>query len=220
LDDITQLKGFAGNIVLVGCGSIGQAVLPPLVRDLGPRPARLTVVTADQRGRPVADGLGARFVLVALGPANLQEVIGRYLRAGDFLLNLAVEVDSPELLQFANHRGALYLDTGIEPWPGGYTDPALISGECSSQAFRAKALALRGRIGPGRPTAVICQGANPGLVEPDELDFGRILATARSYLGRLDGAWSDWTPLTGRGRLFPEALGLSDPWRFANVRAA
>ena len=34
------------------------------------------------------------------------------------------------------------------------------------------------------------------------------------------GAWSDWTPLTGRGRLFPEPLDPTDPWRFANVRVA
>ena len=72
LGRITQLKAFAGNIVLVGCGSFGQAVLPLLVRDLGLQPARLTVVTADQRGRAVADGLGVRFVLAALGPANLR----------------------------------------------------------------------------------------------------------------------------------------------------
>ena len=55
---------------------------------------------------------------------------------------------------------------------------------------------------------------------PRQLDFALVLAIARPYLGRLLGAWSDWTPLTGRGRLFPEALDRSDPWRFANVRVA
>ncbi len=61
-------------------------------------------------------------------------------------------------------RGALYLDTGIEPWPGGYTDPRLSPAERSNQAFREQALALRRSHRPGPPTAVICQGANPGLV--------------------------------------------------------
>ena len=59
-----------------------------------------------------------------------------------------------------------------------------------------------------------------GLVEPEQLDFRRVLAVARPYLGRVVGAWSDWTPLTGRGRLFPEALDPTDPWRFVNVRVA
>ena len=158
-----QLKAFTGAIVRVGCGSFGQAVLPLLVRDLGIEPARLTVVTADQRGHALAE-----------------EVMARHLRAGDFLLNLSVEVDSLALLRFTNLLGALYLETGIEPWPGGYTDPSLARGERSSQALRTKALALRDKIGPGRPSAVICQGANPGLVSQlvklDALEMARALA--------------------------------------------
>ena len=68
--------------------------------------------------------------------------------------------------------------------------------------------------------AAACARPKLGLVEPDEFDFRRVLAVALHYLGRLVGAWSNWTPLTGRGRLFPETLDHSDPWRFANVRVA
>ena len=59
-----------------------------------------------------------------------------------------------------------------------------------------------------------------GLAEPEQLDFHQVLALARPYLGRVLGAWADWTPLSGRGRLFPEPLDRADPWRFANVRVA
>ena len=59
-----------------------------------------------------------------------------------------------------------------------------------------------------------------GLCEPEELDFARVLATARPFLGRVTAVWSDWTPLAGRERLFPERLDRSDPWRFSNVRVA
>jgi homospermidine synthase len=59
-----------------------------------------------------------------------------------------------------------------------------------------------------------------GLVEPEALDFRRVLDTARPYLGRVVGARCDWTPLTGRGRMFPEHLDRRDPWRFANVCVA
>ena len=57
----------------------------------------------------------------------------------------------------------LYLDTCIEPWPGGYTDPNLSPSERSNYALREQALALRQRY-PSGPTAVITHGANPGLV--------------------------------------------------------
>ena len=58
------------------------------------------------------------------------------------------------------------------------------------------------------------------MVEPEALDFAQVLSIARPYLGRVTAAWSDWTPLTGRSRLFSEPLDYSDPWRFSNVRVA
>jgi len=40
----------------------------------------------------------------------------------------------------------------------------------------------------------------------------------RPYLGKVVGAYSDWTPLNDRGRLFPEDVDASDPWQFKNFR--
>jgi homospermidine synthase len=57
-----------------------------------------------------------------------------------------------------------------------------------------------------------------GIVEPDEMDFRRILDICAPYLGPVGGHYSQWTPLTGRGRLFPEDLDQADPWQFKNVR--
>ena len=61
---------------------------------------------------------------------------------------------------------------------------------------------------------------NPGrgLVEPDEMDFRRVLEVCMPYLGPVIGEYSDWTPLQDRSRLFPEDLDESDPWQFKNVR--
>ncbi len=59
-----------------------------------------------------------------------------------------------------------------------------------------------------------------GIVEADELDHKRVLEVARPYLGPVVGAYSDWTPLQGRGFLFPEDTDPSDPWQFKNVLVA
>jgi homospermidine synthase len=37
------------------------------------------------------------------------------------------------------------------------------------------------------------------------------------YLGKMLGAYTDWTPVTGRPGLFPEEIDNSDPWQFSNV---
>jgi homospermidine synthase len=57
-----------------------------------------------------------------------------------------------------------------------------------------------------------------GIVEPEEMDFARVLDIARPYLGDLVGVWGDWTPLAGRETLFPEELDRDDPWQFKNIR--
>src|SRR6185369_12627616 len=85
------------------------------------------------------------------------------VRKGDFVLNLSVDVSSIALVQFCNEKGALYLDTCIEPWPGGYTDPNLSASKRSNYAMRETALELRKTMRKG-PTAVLTHGANPGLV--------------------------------------------------------
>jgi homospermidine synthase len=56
-----------------------------------------------------------------------------------------------------------------------------------------------------------------GIVEPDEMDFQRPLQICMPYLGPVVGAYTDWTPLKDRGRLFAEDIDVSDPWQFKNV---
>ncbi len=47
--------------------------------------------------------------------------------------------------------------------------------------------------------------------------FRRCLEVQRPYLGPVVGVYTDWTPVTGRGALFPEDMDPSDAWQFKNV---
>jgi len=154
---------FDGNLVIVGFGSIGQGVLPLIRRHITIAPERITIVTAEPRGREEAEAFGIRFVIEPLTRENYRTVLQPLVGRGDFLLNLSVDVSSVALIEFAQQQGALYLDTCIEPWPGGYTDTSLSPSQRSNYALRETALALRARYSDG-PTAVLTHGANPGLV--------------------------------------------------------
>jgi homospermidine synthase len=158
---------FSGRLVIVGFGSIGQGVLPLLLRHIDLRPDQIVVITAELRGHEVAEEFGIRFVETALTRENYRAVLDPWLGEGDFLLNVSVDVSSVALIELCRDRGALYLDTCIEPWPGGYTDPNLPPSARSNYALRESALALRPNGNDGGnsgPTAVITHGANPGLV--------------------------------------------------------
>jgi homospermidine synthase len=159
----TKHAAFGGRLVIVGFGSIGQGVLPLILRHIDIPTENIVIITAEERGREVAAEYGVRFVIHPLTKANHRRVLGPLLREGDFLLNLSVDVSSIALVEFAHAKGAFYLDTCIEPWPGGYTDPSLSPSERSNYALREKALSLAPKYSGG-PTAVLTHGANPGLV--------------------------------------------------------
>jgi homospermidine synthase len=152
-----------GRLVIVGFGSIGQGVLPLILRHIEIDPARITIITAEPRGHDVAAEYGIRFIQNALTQSNYRAILTAELGKSDFLLNVSVDVSSVALIEFCQERGALYLDTCIEPWPGGYTDPSLPPSARSNYGLRESALALRARY-PHGPTAVLTHGANPGLV--------------------------------------------------------
>jgi homospermidine synthase len=152
---------FSGRLVILGFGSIGQGVLPLILRHVAMPRENIVIVTAEERGHDVAAELGVRFVQTAITRENLRPVLEPLLGSGDFLLNLSVDVSSVALIGLCQERDAFYLDTCIEPWAGGYTDASLTPSLRSNYALRESALALK--PGTGR-TAVLTHGANPGLV--------------------------------------------------------
>ncbi len=161
---MTKHTAFTGRLVIIGFGSIGQGVLPLLLRHLDMKPEQVTIITAEERRREVAAEYGIEFVEHALTRENYREALAPRLSAGDFLLNVSVDVSSLALVEFCQERGALYLDTCTEPWPGGYTDPNLPPAARSNYARYERApspCAAKPRM--ARPP-VITHGANPGLV--------------------------------------------------------
>ena len=154
---------FPGRLVFVGFGSIGQGVLPLILRHVGIQPDQITIVTADEDGEKIAQEYGVRFVKHALTRGNYKTVLDPIVGRGDFLLNLSVDVSSLALIKLCWEKGSLYLDTCIEPWPGGYTDPAVAPAKRTNYALREEALTLKDSK-QRAPTAVLTHGANPGLV--------------------------------------------------------
>ncbi|HET7883257.1 MAG TPA: saccharopine dehydrogenase C-terminal domain-containing protein [Acetobacteraceae bacterium] len=174
---------FAGRLVMLGCGSIGQGVLPLILRHIDMPRERIHILTADARGSDVATEFGVALTVAPVTRDNYRDLLRPLLGRGDFLLNLSVDVSSVALIALCQELGALYLDTCIEPWVGGYTDPSLTPSQRSNYALRESALALA-KPGQSGPTAVLTHGANPGLVshfvKQALLDLARDAGMARA----------------------------------------
>ncbi len=148
------------QIVIVGFGCIGQAVLPLLQRTW-PR-AATTVVdrSLDDRRRQIVAAHGLHAVGAGITADNYASVLGPLLRPGTILVSLAPSVCSLDMIALAQDRGAFYIDAGIEPWDYAGDTPA---SPLSNYALRERMLAFaRGR--ERLPTALVAHGANPGMV--------------------------------------------------------
>lgn len=153
-----------GRIVMIGCGSIGQTVLPVLGRHVAFGEDRLVVLSANEQGRLIAEECGAHFIHCHLTPGNHRRLLARHVAPGDLLLNLSVDVSSLDLVRYCAEHDVLYVDTSIEPWPGVFDNPMLDMRQRTNFLVREKALRLAEELGPDSPTAVVDHGANPGLV--------------------------------------------------------
>jgi homospermidine synthase len=193
MDRDQSLVDFRGRIVMVGFGSTGQGALPLLLRHVVGRD-RVLVIAPEGADGAAARGEGVSVLAAALTRDNHRALLAPELQPGDLLVNVSVGVDSCDLIVLCRERGALYLDTSVEPWHGAYTDPSLAPETRTNYALREAALALR-RPGQRSPTALLTHGANPGLashfVKQALLDIARDTGAASAEPPPSDrGGWA------------------------------
>ena len=185
---------FPGRLLIVGFGSIGQGSLPLILRHVGMDKKNISIITADNLGRNIAKREGIKFELCPLTRSNYKKELDKRLHPGDFLLNLSVDVSSVDLMRYCHERNILYLDTVVEPWLGGYTDPRLSITERSNYGLRETMLALKKKF-KGGPTAVSCHGANPGIVSHFVKEALLHIARDTKFKTRVPATKEDWAKL-------------------------
>jgi homospermidine synthase len=184
-----------GKLTMIGFGSIGQALLPLLFRHFGLKAADVKIVKPGEDRSGLARELGVEVIPVRLEEGNFAAVLEPLVDKGDFLVNLSVDVSSLALIKLCRERGALYLDTCNEPWGGRYDDPGLPPSRRSNYSLREEVLAWRLDKRSG-PTAVITQGANPGLVSALlKQALLNIAADTHAELEAMPASYEDWAAL-------------------------
>lgn len=164
MEDFKKNVRFDKKMVILGCGFIGQGVLPLIFRHIDIKPEQVSIITSDTRGQEVAEYYGVSFSINPVSPENYKEVLGSVLGRGDFLLNLSSDVESNWLIDFCSENGILYLDTCIDSWLGESMDASLSVSRRSLYALREQALVLKKKWKDNGTTAVLAHGANPGIV--------------------------------------------------------
>lgn len=148
------------RIIMVGFGNLGQAIQPLLKKTFPDYPVVAFDRESDQQRLQVAAQMGVQFHHLEITQHNYQRVLTPLLSDGSYLLNIAVEVSSIDLIALAQAQQSFYLDAGIEPWA--YQDTSA-NAMISNYELREQVLAFA-KQRQGQRTAVVAQGANPGFV--------------------------------------------------------
>ncbi|MHB0997024.1 MAG: saccharopine dehydrogenase NADP-binding domain-containing protein, partial [Elusimicrobiales bacterium] len=160
------MKKFDNKILFVGYGSVAQCALPMLLKLVKVPAKNITVMDfEDKRGalKPML-AKGVKYVRAQVTKKNMGQLLGKYLKAGDMLIDLAWNIDACEILQWCHDRGVLYINTSTELWDP-YKDAE--KKHPTERTLYVRHMAMRKMIAGWKtagPTAVIEHGANPGLI--------------------------------------------------------
>ena len=156
---------FQNRVLILGAGSVSQCVLPLLIEHLVDA-KQITIADMRDNRHRVSEAIaaGATYIQDQLTKENMDQFLSKYLSAGDFLLDLAWNIDANEIIGWAHDHGVIYLNTSLEEW-----DPysAGANRHPTERTLYWRHMKLRKLTdtwkGQG-PTAIVEHGANPGLV--------------------------------------------------------
>ncbi|WP_339546477.1 saccharopine dehydrogenase C-terminal domain-containing protein [Pseudomonas sp. RA_35y_Pfl2_P32] len=148
------------NIIIVGFGSIAQALLPLLIENYTNAQIVIFDKEANQNQQSIAKEFSATLNKQLITNENFSEVLSPLLSNHSFLLNLAVSVSSIALIDLAQRFDTLYLDTCIEPWEYEFQkDHTLTSNHHLREEFKQYVQSQTPTT-----TALVAHGANPGFI--------------------------------------------------------
>ena len=158
---------FVGKVVVLGCGSVSQCVLPILLREIDVNPTSITVLDfVDNRDR-ISDALerGVSFTQTRITRNNFKMELGQRLSKGDLLIDLGWNTGTVEIVDWCREEGILFINTSVEDWnpysDAERNDPRKYTLYERQMALRAMVKRWGSNTGP---TAIVDHGANPGLV--------------------------------------------------------
>jgi len=178
------------KVLFVGYGAVAQCALPILVKEAKIPCKQITVMDFEDRAVALAGWIskGVVFVRARVTRDNMAMLLGKYLSAGDVLMDLAWNIDCCEILQWCHDHGVLYVNTSVELWDpyAGAKNKHPTKRTLYWRHMRIREMKARWNV-PG-PTAVLEHGANPGLIshftKQGLIDIGRKLISDRKVQGK------------------------------------
>ena len=181
---------FNKRILFVGYGAVAECTLPILFKHIKVPAKNVTVMDFEDRAEKLKKwtAKGVNYVQDRVAQENLAAILGKYVSAGDIIIDLAWNIDALVLLQWCHDNGVLYINTSTEVWDP-YT--GLPDNKPTTKTLYWRHMNMRRMVKSWKtkgPTAVIEHGANPGLIshftKQGLIDIGQSLIADKKFTAK------------------------------------
>jgi len=154
------------KILILGYGSVGQCILPLVIKHVARSPSQITVLEKDDHKdvftKRNGDN-GVKYVRKEILPGNLEATLKKYTEEGGFVIDVSLNIEAQSIIKWCLENGVHYTNTSLERWG---TEPDEKIPELADRTlFHTHAVVCEMAAEyPNAATAVVTNGANPGLV--------------------------------------------------------
>ena len=157
---------FDKKILVIGYGSVGQAVVPLLLKHIVNDPKQITIIEKDDHGkiyRKRHGGSGVKYVKKEILKNNLNSVLKQHTEAGGFIVDVSLNIAAHAIIEWCLQNDVMYINTSHERW-GDMQDEKIPKMEERTLFHTHNHIREIGQKYPNGATICATSGANPGLV--------------------------------------------------------
>ena len=162
------LAELPGRILVLGLGSVGQAIVPLILRHIKCDPSKITILELGEHQKLFEErwsSTGITYVAERIVKDNLDSTLSKYLGDGDFLVNASLNIDGIAIVKWCLEHGVKYIDTSIERWENQQDEVIPNMAERTLYYAHSQIRKMAEQFkGKNAATCIVTHGANPGLV--------------------------------------------------------
>ena len=161
-----KYAAFSHKILVLGYGSVGQAILPLILRHILVNPENITVLEKDDNKKVFDErhkNTGIKYVRQEITQSNYETELAKYVDDGGLIVNCSLNIQAKALLEWCMDHNVMEIDTSLERW-GDKPDEKIKDLSERTLYHTHNELREAFKDSKGKATCVVTHGANPGYV--------------------------------------------------------
>ena len=107
------------KILILGYGSVGQAILPIVLRHITSDAQNITVLEKGENEKKFNERnskSSVRYVKKEIKRANLESTLSKYVDEGGFIIDVSLNIGALDIIEWCLKHGVHYINTSLERW--------------------------------------------------------------------------------------------------------